>query len=293
MFARCGRYNPCMCKNCVCIFALVITFSPMSWGATIAVSGTQYFGESWQPQGIGWRDPSVVKNNDIDGDNVFGTDGYFLAKTVWGAGNNESYMASNFDTSQMTSSTPTYLSSIGVSDTQVNHQTNYGYRSWQDPNNLSSKLSVGFMGRSYSSTLVVGDFYSLYDFTLGASTPSDISFTVLSAGVNSGTLPFTGLRLEQIGGSGSDSVTTFDLDPTVITWDNAAFITFSITGAQAGDEFRLYGQANNPNTLHITGMAFDSVAIPEPSSPMLLILGALTLIYLRKMHVGEKVEASK
>jgi hypothetical protein len=261
---------------------LLAAFVSSTSAATIVADGTQFIGESYNAEGIAWRQASVDKTYDIDGDDVLGTAGYYLAKTNT-SGGNEDYSGSNFDTSVMTFSNASWVS-VSASDTQVNNQVNYGYRQFQDPLAPAGKLSVGYMGRRFSSTLDVGTFYSLYNFTLGVGLPGDFTVTIAThPEIGTSGIP-SGLRLTQIAGSGSDSQ-TISISAGSYSDFNAAFTTFRITGAQSGDVFQLLGQAGGAENLLINGIMLDAVAapIPEPASFAALAgLATLGLVATRR-----------
>jgi hypothetical protein len=206
----------------------------------------------------------VAKTYDIDGDNILGTAGHYLAKTTFGPGGNEDYSASNFDTSVMTFSVAPWLS-VSAADAQVNNQLNYGYRQFQDPSAPAGKLNVGYMGRRFSSTLTTGDSYSLYDFTVSAGVPGTFTITVATHPEIGAINIASAFILTLLSGSGSD--TQFVAIPADAYTDfNAAFTTFTITGAQPGDVFQLLGQAAGPDNLLINGLMIDSIATPALSA---------------------------
>lgn len=248
--------------------------------AVILGLGSQIIGDSSTPIGIAWREASVTKTNDIDGDNIFGTEGYYLPKTVFGPGDYENYAPSNFNLAHMTSSAVSWLG-VTPSEDPVNNQMNYGYRQFQDPNNPASKISVGYMGRRFSGAMTIGDYYPLYDFTVGVGIPGDFAITIPVHPEFSAAHP-SALRLTQIAGSGSMTVTLSVSPPTAYSFVDAEFITFRVNNAVAGDVFRLFGQATDVNNLLINGMMFDVVPIPEPDTALALaLIGLLAMLVLR------------
>jgi len=247
-------------------FQLTATSPAVPSVTTIIPAGTQFLGESYFADGIAWRKPTVAKLNDIDGDNIIGTAGYYLAKTTWGPGDYEDYSASHFDTSVMTFSAVSWLA-VTVPDAAVNNQTNYGYRAFQNPNDTAAKISVGYMGRNFSTNTITGNYYSLYDFTVGSGLPGNFTITVATHPEIASRNP-SALRLTQIAGSASGSA-TISITSSDYTEFNAAFTTFRIIGAQTGDVFQLLGQAQitSPSgSVLINGLMFDSVA-PAPTTP--------------------------
>lgn len=264
----------------VCVISITILqfIGYSAHAATITYDGSQIIGLSWQPQGIAWRDPLVTKNFDIDGDNILGTAGYYLAGT--GLVNAQQFTPSNFDTSVMTFSPVSWLS-VATSAPQVNYQGNFSFREFQDPNNPSTKLNVGYMGRAYSDTLTVGNFYSLYDFTVGSGIPGNFTITIAlhpefngNAGLEE--LPSSLQLVQTVGGSGSATSGSYG----TFTDFDAAFVTFTVTGANVGDVFQLQGQAADTQLLLINGLMID--AIPEPSTSLLLLGGLSAVVWLRR-----------
>lgn len=223
--------------------------------ATVTTVGTpQLIGDSNNAIGIAWRDASVAKTNDADGDNILGSLGYWLAKT----NTVPNVSSGGFDTAQMTFSAPAWLT-VAPADSAVSTSLNYGYRGFQNPVTPTTKTSVGYMGRYWSSTLSPGTTYSLYSFTIGNGAPSEFRLTVATHSEGANT---TALQLAQTAGTGTDSVLVSALPATSFT--NAVFTTFKITGAQPGDVFQLGGQSSSANVLMINALMVDGGTVTPP-----------------------------
>jgi hypothetical protein len=226
--------------------------------ATITSAGTQFIGFSRNPANFGfaWRDPGIVKSYDVDGDNILGSEAYFLAKTNYGAKPEEVYAPANFDTSIMTFQEAEWLFVTASSD-PVNSQFNYDYIEFQNPVSPEKNMKVGYMGRRFSSKMIPGNFYSLYNFSVESKVPGKFAITVaMQSQIHDG-LP-TALKLTQIVGSGSGSKEIEINSNAYEIYQNAAFTTFIITGAKAGDVFQLQGRAQSVDSLVINGIMIDA-----------------------------------
>ena len=205
---------------------------------------------------VGWRNASQTKTYDVDGNNVLGTDGYYMRGGT---------------------SAVSYLSSYVQNASGGNP-----FELIDDPANpTSNTFYAGFSGAKAASlkafTFTIGT--DQLDKTLGVSIHYD-AFS--SAGKYQE--KFT---LAQTAGVGSDSVTSSNLQ---INSDGSDWATFYITGAAAGDTFTMTmastdGTANH--WLQFDGVAFDSAttsAVPEPASFALALAGFGLLGFRRRRN---------
>ncbi len=265
--------------------ALALLSSISASAATIVAQLTQSIGTASDATGIGWRNASINKGSaDIDGDNIFGTQAYYLAKTTWGAGNTENFATSNFNKDHMTFLDVSWLTVSAAAPT-TNYQANFstGFKAYQNPTEPAGKMSVGVMGRYYSGGLVADQFGSLYNFTFGAGVPDTIAITIAVSG-DFAQASATGLQLVQTAGTGSGNSASFASLATLTNVQHAAFSTFILTGVQPGDVFRLDGRSSTTNGVLINGIMIDSlITVPEPSAFAALAgLGALGFSVMRR-----------
>lgn len=195
--------------------------------------------------GADWRTASTAKSAtfDVDGDNIYGTDGYFMGFTALGAAN------SNIETGRTKSDVPSYISSLAsggaffVSDNYVN---------FDDPTGPGEGN-----GALYYNT------GTKFTFTVDQAT--EFVLTVL-IGQNAGGGAPTSITINQTTG-GSATATTGTLSGTS---SEADYAFFSIDAA-AGDVFDVDIVASN--STGITGVAFDTVVIPEPATGAMALIG--------------------
>jgi len=239
-----------------CLLGALALFTSVaqSPAATLEAVGSQVIGSNIT--GSLWRDPTTLKPFDGDADNVLGTLGYYLAKTVRPP--NENYTGGWIPADMTIDASNSSWLSIAASGANVNNQVNYGYDTYQDPTNPLNRFSVGYMGRRFSGTMVVGTFQSLFNFTVNASVPSDFAITI-STGTSAEYPAATGLRLEQISGSGTQSVELIEAPANVFGQDR--FYTFRVTSAANGDVFRLSARTANADSVAIKGIMIDAWTI--------------------------------
>jgi hypothetical protein len=225
--------------------------------AVVAYVGSQLNFESrTDDPAVGWRNATTTKTFDIDGDNIFGTDGY---QTM---GNS-------------TASLPGYITSVAI--TAPN--SNGGFVVLDNPANpLGADISNS--GVWHDNNSFGSGYGSLFSITFGAVVPSDqttritMFFDTYNASGNQ-----TYRVTQTVGGSGTA------VSPTLI-WatDGIDAASFDLSNVASGDVFIV--ESNSPAGFsHAGAVTFDSItiaAIPEPSSTALLGLGGLALLLRRR-----------
>ena len=236
-------------KTTMSLAALAVAAFIGSASAAITYVGNQYNMEEFtNDTGVGWRNASTAKSFDIDGDNIIGTDGY------------------DFAGDSTVASLPSYVASVTGSG--GHGDLNRGLI--DDPTDPSgADIGTGWHGSGSETIVFQGN--SLATETLRLSVLYDGTWDFAY-----GTQTFT---LTQTVGGGSDSVTS----PTLtLAGDGLDVASFDITGIQDGDTFQLTSNKVDISWSLISGVAFDTAAVPEPSTTALLGLGGLALILRRR-----------
>ncbi|MEI8309723.1 MAG: PEP-CTERM sorting domain-containing protein [Verrucomicrobiota bacterium] len=227
--------------------------------------------------GANWRTTTVSKPYDVNGDKVYGTDGY-LALATGGSGNTAvtaaSAVAAGTQGGKTTSaSLPSWATFAAIDfGRQWNwYNTALSANNFNDPT-LTPGPSVANIvsGLSYANTglVVVGprDYFTL---TLGAATPANFRLGLINNGVGSGMTSITltsgtDTATQAVGSPANDNVMRyvfFDLQ-------NAASKTFTIT------------ITGNPGNQGLSGLSFD--VVPEPSTWALLAFSLTSVMVLRR-----------
>lgn len=197
----------------------------------------------------GWRNSTPSKPLDIDGDNILGTDGYYLR-----SGN--------------TSTSISYLTVAGVTNI-VGGGNNFGYMDDpSDPTGIDN-FRVGFWGTQNAGAQDLASFVIGTSGAVGATIRVGVQFVTYQTGTQTLTLSQT------IGGTATDTSTTLTFAD-----DGYDFAFFDIKDAAAGDKFTLSGALGTNKYLQYGGLTFDS--IPEPSAALLGGLGMLLLLRRRR-----------
>lgn len=221
--------------------------------------------------GPNWRDSSLSKSLDIDGDDIYGTAGYFLFNI--GGGFNPNPLQNSID------ETPSFLN-LTVNDGNFSVGGFPGLSDINDP--LSSPLAnydSGSIGVGFGAVPSQGAEMSIFDINFTAGTPTDDIRIGVLANNSDGENP-SQIRFEL---SGNSSITAF----AAITPDNALNSTaewffFTLSGFSSGDTFTLFATDALGGGTEIKGIGGVTVdVIPEPSSPILLGLALSGLMIFR------------
>ncbi len=187
----------------------------------------------------GWRNTTPAKPLDIDGDNILGTDGWWISSSK---------------------SNPSYAT---VTQGDGAKSSTYSAGVWDDPADPSGpdKGVIGYydwsspQSRPFVEITIVG---------------SDLDGKTLRLGVLYDTMPWarTGITYtltQTAGGDASASSPSINTGTT-----HVAVLFFDITGAAAGDKFVVTAHAGN-RYHEFGGVTLDSVGAPIPPGTVILL----------------------
>ncbi|MGJ8655199.1 MAG: PEP-CTERM sorting domain-containing protein [Akkermansiaceae bacterium] len=226
--------------------------------------------------GPGWRTSTDAKN-DIDGNNVLGTDGYrYVTDNAGGNGAND-----------VESSAPSYAA---FNLTTANFRGNASYALIDDPTTTPggapSTLRSGTFNPTAAPNNAEGAFISFgtIDFNRAAAAGETVRIGLMVDNLDNIIFNSHMLRLSH-GGSDFDVSTTAetDTDNQISDW-----YYWDVSDFADGDSIEVWAtssEGNPPQTQFaatIGAFSFDSVVVPEPSSTALLGLGGLALLARRR-----------
>ena len=233
-----------------------------------------------------FRSTDVAKAYDIDGDNVYGTDGY----KFWGTSNNLQ------DTSSATKGTltqlPSYITSITPAGTNGNvangqwYSVQGGFARMDDPSLTPgagiANIDSGVLFKKFDA-LVSPYTQDILNIVLTSNATFRMGITQISGDGQKGQqLILGGIAVDTLppGSGGTPGGTGTAVD----NYDRFDIYLFDVIGT-AGETITLQGLnawngANGRDQLGIGGLTFDSV--PEPASLGLLSLGGLALLRRRR-----------
>ncbi|MCH7226231.1 PEP-CTERM sorting domain-containing protein [Haloferula sp. A504] len=208
-----------------------------------------------------WRTSSVAKTYDPDGDNILGTDGYYL---FGAAGENTTGVnAANGGLFSL----PSYL---GVTSGLT--QAQFGYALIDNPVDGTPADIVS--GTTSGAVTAVDSLIATITFTSGV--PSDLVITLMNDNLTGA--PTFGFDLRA-----SDGTTVLATVNSFTQTDVPDWHSFDLSGITAGDSVQVWGLTNPGNTIRTTllgGITFD--VVPEPSSVGLVGLSMLGLLVRRR-----------
>ncbi|MCE9554022.1 MAG: PEP-CTERM sorting domain-containing protein [Planctomycetes bacterium] len=207
-----------------------------------------------------WRTTSVTKSLDADGNNIYGSDGYFMPTSG--------------------SVTPSYVQGLTLPSGTLTYLGNGAFARIDDPasppTNMDSQIfyRVSSTDTDIVSFKMLGTLSGAKSFRLGIllDTPEN------AGAVDDTDYAPTTFEVHQIVGGVATSASINGQQGRVVNLAEADWYFFDITGAVANDEYaiRVHGQSND-NLVAIGGLTFDSVAeapaVPEPSTFVLAALG--------------------
>jgi PEP-CTERM motif len=253
--------------------ALLFASSQLAHAASITAAGSQL------NLGDGWRDSSVAKTQDIDGDNIYGSLGYFMFSTQTpgsGSGVSPGPGAGIL-------SLPSYIFlTLNGADTGFHSDD---YTLINDPNNPGSANDLSSGISSKSGPLADNTEFSLIDinFSAGVSSTDTIRVGIFV----DNTIPLDtspiGLRLE---GAGGDSLNVAKAQASRAN----DYYFFDLTGLNPGDVITVFATTGvSPSAVAVGGFTFDSVpeSVPEPSAMILAGFGFvfLAILFTRRSTV--------
>lgn len=253
-----------------------------------------------------WRSEILVKPLDIDGNDVFGSDGYALFATQFNWPNQDccgSVQGVNSATYPNLIDLPDYVSSslflvnnkVGgwnyalVDDpTLVNGYRDYNWGDTQVPpvSPLNSQSPYVKMGNIEGNDILGNDAKSgpngagRWGFTLGSDVPSTIRVSVMSDGYDDIAWTATEVKLARVDNLGA--ILDIIGSGTLTRNRMVDMHTFDIVGGLPGENYAIFAKATASGLGQgaIAGVAFDS--IPEPTSSALLMAAAGSLVALPK-----------
>jgi hypothetical protein len=217
--------------------------------ASVIYSGTD------QDLGSGWR-TSTVPKNDIDGNNVLGSDGWFVAG---GSGS---------------AALPGYLTSLTPNSSVF--PGNGGYISIDNPLTTPGLSPSTIVSGTLNPFPGAGNPTTDLTFTFGASVPSIVRLGLMIDNLDIAGFNPSALQVVQSGGPGASTV----VDTTGALFNDRVpdWVYFDIQ-AQPGETYDVI-VSGGPNGCACLGAAsFDSASdVPEPSSFGLVGIGAGLLV---------------
>jgi len=236
------------------LLALAVAASALLAGSAQAATIT-FLGED-STTGSNWRTTSVSKSSTFDpnGDNVYGSDGYYFGGSAITGG------AGGTPTPTVYTSAPSYIATIAPSGA---FYVSNAYLDFDDPT-----AAVG----SAVNDINGGLYYNAgTKFSFDVSADTEFVVAVLIGGSVSTNSSPTGISISQTAGTGSGTASATSIPALAI----GEYVFFGIDAA-AGDSFDVDIDATNKQG--IVGLGFEAVPapVPEPGSLAILVAGGLS-----------------
>ena len=192
--------------------------------------------------GSGWRTVGLLKNLDADGNNVFGSDGYYLFG-----------LSSSKQPSYIQAWTPTASVYPGNSAYSIidNPLTTPG----ASPTTEQSGTANPTPGTNVGSSILI--------FKMGVasgSLPFRLRVGVMIDNVGGSTYNASSLRIFQVGGTGDSG--QLSLGAALYNDKNPDWVFFDITGAQVNDTYELEAFGGALGIATVGAVSFDSMGAP-------------------------------
>jgi hypothetical protein len=260
-------------------------------------SGAAFFPGGTAPyQVVRWRDNELAKTHDIDGDDVYGTAGYFLFGTKF------VYPHVDCCGSQQPFNSPTWPNLVDLPDFVSSSQnlTEFKVGGWpyalvddpryvnggndpawhtsvaptaplsQQPYVMMGTLDGWDMIGNNPVTATYGA--ARWAFEVGADVPESFRLGVMTDGLNDVVWTATEVYLAKISGTSLDLSVTPVSTGTLVRNRFVDMHFFDILDAQPGDRFVILSKAASGGTGGIAGVSFDVTPIPEPATLGLTVL---------------------
>lgn len=295
---------------------LTIQGTVVNAAGTLSYPGTHYDMVPLYPGGTPpfvvspWRSEILVKPLDIDGNDVFGSDGYALFATQFNWPNQSccgSVQGVNSATYPNLIDLPDYVSGsqflvnnkVGgwnyalVDDpTLVNGYRDYNWGNTQvPPAPPASQSPYVKMGNIEGNDILGNNAKSgpngagRWAFTLGSNVPSTIRVSVMSDGYDDIAWTATEVKLARVDSLGA--ILDIVGSGTLTRNRFVDMHTFDIVGGLPGENYAVFAKATASGLGQggIAGVAFDS--IPEPTGLALLLAAAGSLVaYPKRRHIA-------
>jgi len=278
-------------------------------GTDYDIGGTFFAGGSAPYVVVPWRSSTTPKLYDIDGNNVYGSDGYAMFGTQFNwpnsgcCGSSVAFASATYPNlislpSYVTASQELVINKVGgwnyalVDDpTLVNGIRDFNWGDTLVPpvsplHTQSPYVKIGglegtdIFGNNPKSAATGAGRWA---FTVGADVPERLRVGVMTDGLDSTVWAATEVLLHQVSGvSIIDSVAT----GTVVRDRFVDIHTFDIVGAQPGDTFAIFakGPATGDGNGSIAAVTFD--AVPEPASASMIAMAIAVCSFVFRARKG-------
>lgn len=222
----------------------------------------------------GWRDDTVAKTQDSDGDDIYGTVGYALFAAAPG------FAGGGFFT--MSSALVSLPSYVTISPIAVDYMFRHGsYADINDPTNVNGPL-IDSGSAFINAGAFAGNAYDLFSISFGPGAPDFLRIGILMDNLEIALSP-SALRLYQSGGGDSGTIAKTQINNAA----NFYFFDVVASGASLSGETIILaatkGTAPGNSQIGISGFTFD--AAPEPSRSLLALLGACAIGLRRRRRL--------
>ena len=215
----------------------VTTFSLARTNATTTTGAPELtYAGTHDSMGSAWRTAATVKPLDLDGNNVLGTDGY--------------YVRNNLRSSQ-----PEYVASSWHTGSGYNHS---GYADIDDPDVVPPGTATITVGTSNPT----GDDIRIFSFVLGGTVPGRFRVGVMMDGLDAAQYNPGEVYMQEIGGGAVQS-SKVDTTGGLYNDTNPDWIFFDVIDFPVGSEVGVYASRGVQTTATLQAFAFDSAVPPR------------------------------